>query len=65
MSNSVILLVFQAMDRWEETTDLILEREILLEKLEKFERKASDPNRFFEKNERGSISFFIWVCLLC
>ncbi|XP_041374229.1 coiled-coil domain-containing protein 87-like [Gigantopelta aegis] len=43
----------EAMDQWEETSDLILQRETLLEKLEKFERKASDPNRFFEKSDRG------------
>ena len=39
----------QVIERWEKITDLILKREELLSKLEKFERAASDPNRFFQK----------------
>ena len=42
-------LLFQAIERWEKVTELVLKREDLLAKLEKFERAASDPNRFFEK----------------
>lgn len=34
---------------WEKATEMILKREELVGKLEKFERLASDPNRFFEK----------------
>ena len=44
----------QALEEWEESCDLILQREQQLAKLEKFERLASDPNRFFEKGSRGS-----------
>lgn len=39
----------EAVERWEVASDLILQREALLVKLEQFERSASDPNRFFEK----------------
>ena len=51
----------QAMDIWEQVTDLIVQREMLLEKLEIFERKASDPNRFFEKSERGRVENITFV----
>ncbi|KAI0237485.1 Coiled-coil domain-containing protein 87 [Lamellibrachia satsuma] len=44
----------QAVDEWERVTDLIQQRELLLTRLEKFERLASDPNRFFERGHRGS-----------
>lgn len=47
-------LLEQAVDEWERVTDLIQQRELLLTRLEKFERLASDPNRFFEKGQRGS-----------
>merc|ERR1719245_2856496 len=43
-----------AIKAWEEATELILQRESLIAKLEQFERFASDPNRFFEKGHRGS-----------
>ncbi|PVD19306.1 hypothetical protein C0Q70_19793 [Pomacea canaliculata] len=39
----------EAVEQWEKITDLILQREALLVKLEQFERLASNPNRFFEK----------------
>ncbi|XP_067664459.1 coiled-coil domain-containing protein 87-like [Haliotis asinina] len=44
----------EVMEKWETAADLILKREALLEKLENFERRASDPNRFFEKGHKGS-----------
>ncbi|KAK2182071.1 hypothetical protein NP493_368g02075 [Ridgeia piscesae] len=47
-------LLEQAVDEWERVADLIQQRELLLTRLEKFERLASDPNRFFEKGLRGS-----------
>lgn len=43
-----------AIERWEKVTELIMKRETLLGKLEHFERTASDPNRFFEKGQKGS-----------
>ncbi|XP_050401287.1 coiled-coil domain-containing protein 87, partial [Patella vulgata] len=52
--NEFFLQLPQAIYHWEKVTAQILKRENLLEKLEKFERKASDPNRFFEKGHRGS-----------
>ena len=48
-------LLFQAIERWEKVTELVLKREDLLAKLEKFERAASDPNRFFEKGTYSSV----------
>ena len=39
----------QAIESWERVTEIILQRENLIAKLENFERLASDPNRFFEK----------------
>ncbi|XP_052280455.1 coiled-coil domain-containing protein 87-like isoform X2 [Dreissena polymorpha] len=44
----------EAIERWEKVTQMILRREELLVKLEKFERTASDPNRFFEKGQKRS-----------
>ncbi|XP_046358594.2 coiled-coil domain-containing protein 87-like [Haliotis rufescens] len=44
----------EVMEKWESAADLILKREALMEKLENFERRASDPNRFFEKGHKGS-----------
>ncbi|XP_070208925.1 coiled-coil domain-containing protein 87-like isoform X4 [Littorina saxatilis] len=41
--------LIEAVERWEQVTELILRREALLVKLEHFERSASDPNRFFAK----------------
>jgi len=46
---SSISAMTQAVDEWERVADLIQQRELLLTRLEKFERLASDPNRFFEK----------------
>lgn len=34
---------------WESAAECILQREDMISALEKFERVASDPNRFFEK----------------
>lgn len=34
-----------ALETWERATDLAVEREKLIAKLENFERTASDPNR--------------------
>jgi len=47
----MVYCCLQAIDQWERVTVLILQREELLVKLEKFERVASDPNRFFEKGK--------------
>ncbi|ESP00590.1 hypothetical protein LOTGIDRAFT_157869 [Lottia gigantea] len=52
--NKFFLKLPEAIDHWEHVTESILKRETLIEKLEKFERKASDPNRFFEKGHGGS-----------
>ena len=46
----------KAVERWEQATDLILRREGLLVKLEQFERSASDPNRFFAKDNGQLVS---------
>ena len=43
---------------------MILRREDLVEKLEKFERLASDPNRFFEKGkwfDRRLLRLYIYL----
>nr|XP_011442355.2 coiled-coil domain-containing protein 87 isoform X8 [Crassostrea gigas] len=53
-TNEYYVKLFEAIERWEKVTELILKREDLLAKLEKFERAASDPNRFFEKGNKGS-----------
>ncbi|XP_048734506.1 coiled-coil domain-containing protein 87-like isoform X3 [Ostrea edulis] len=53
-TNDYYVKLYEAIDRWEKVTELILKREELLAKLEKFERAASDPNRFFEKGNKGS-----------
>ena len=42
-------LCCQAVVDWEAAAELILQREDFVARLEKFERLASDPNRFFEK----------------
>lgn len=44
----------EAIERWELVADSILQREALLTKLENFERHASDPNRFFNKDSKKS-----------
>ncbi|XP_012942801.1 coiled-coil domain-containing protein 87 isoform X2 [Aplysia californica] len=44
----------EAIERWELIAELILQRESLLTRLEKFERQASDPNRFFHKGSKKS-----------
>ncbi|XP_022100889.1 coiled-coil domain-containing protein 87-like isoform X2 [Acanthaster planci] len=43
-----------AIDAWELATEVILQREAILARLETFERLASDPDRFFQKGHRGS-----------
>lgn len=52
--NEFFLKLNEAIENWEKVTQLILKREELLVKLEKFERMASDPNRFFEKGQKRS-----------
>ncbi|XP_052099414.1 coiled-coil domain-containing protein 87-like isoform X1 [Mytilus californianus] len=52
-SNEYYVKMFEAIERWELATELIQKREEFLGKLEKFERAASDPNRFFEKVSSG------------
>lgn len=49
---------FQVIDRWEKVIELILKREDLLVKFEKFERVVLDLNRFFEKGSFFYIIFF-------
>ncbi|CAM4564854.1 unnamed protein product [Leuciscus chuanchicus] len=44
----------EAIAAWEEAARLILKRELLLSRLEDFEREASDPNRFFQRGYHGS-----------
>ncbi|CAH1796761.1 unnamed protein product [Owenia fusiformis] len=44
----------RSIEEWERATRLVLQREELIARLEKFEREASDPNRFFDKGYRGS-----------
>ena len=46
--------VLQAVDEWDDAADMIVEREKIIAKLEKFERLASDPNRFFEKGSSSN-----------
>ena len=50
-SETVKNLLFQALTFWEIATEVILDRESLMTKLEDFERTASDPNRFFSKGK--------------
>lgn len=52
--NEFYIKLNEAITRWEKITELILKREELLSKLEKFERAASDPNRFFQKGQKRS-----------
>ncbi|RXN13915.1 coiled-coil domain-containing 87-like protein [Labeo rohita] len=44
----------KAIAAWEQAARLIQKRELLLSRLEDFERKASDPNRFFQRGYHGS-----------
>ncbi|XP_058945036.2 coiled-coil domain-containing protein 87 isoform X1 [Pocillopora verrucosa] len=46
--------LLEAITFWEIATEVILDRESLMTKLEDFERTASDPNRFFSKENNGS-----------
>jgi len=46
--------LLEALTFWEIATEVILQRESLMTKLEDFERTASDPNRFFAKDNTGS-----------
>ncbi|KAH9488553.1 hypothetical protein Btru_061809 [Bulinus truncatus] len=48
----------EAIEGWEYVAELILQRENLLVDLEKFERHASDPNRFFHKDSKKSSNRF-------
>ncbi len=45
--------IFQAVTAWEKAAELIVDRESLMRDLENFERDGSDPNRFFEKGNKG------------
>ncbi|CAD5115851.1 DgyrCDS4792 [Dimorphilus gyrociliatus] len=47
-------ILYTALDLWEKATELTVERELIVAKLENFERTASDPNRYFERGVRGS-----------
>lgn len=51
----------QAVDEWDDAADMIVEREKVIAKLEKFERLASDPNRFFEKGASATQTPW-WKC---
>ncbi|XP_016390477.1 coiled-coil domain-containing protein 87-like isoform X1 [Sinocyclocheilus rhinocerous] len=44
----------EAIAAWEQAARLIQKRELLLSRLEDFEREASDPNRFFQRGYNGS-----------
>lgn len=44
----------EAIAAWEQATCLIQKRELLLSRLEDFEKEASDPNRFFQPGFPGS-----------
>ncbi|ROI15405.1 Coiled-coil domain-containing protein 87 [Anabarilius grahami] len=44
----------EAISAWEQAARLIQKRELLLSRLEGFEREASDPNRFFLQGYHGS-----------
>ncbi|XP_051546470.1 coiled-coil domain-containing protein 87 [Myxocyprinus asiaticus] len=44
----------EAIAAWEQAARLIQQRELLLFKLEEFERAASNPNRFFQQGYHGS-----------
>ncbi|XP_073724899.1 coiled-coil domain-containing protein 87 isoform X4 [Misgurnus anguillicaudatus] len=44
----------EAIDAWEQAARLIQQRELLLSRLEDFEREASDPCRFFQQGYHGS-----------
>jgi len=46
--------LLEALTFWEVATEVILDRESLMTKLEDFERTASDPNRFFVRGSTGS-----------
>ena len=49
MSPQLFGIFWQVIDCWENAVQHIVQREDLIATLEKFERAASDPNRFFEK----------------
>eukprot|EP00058_Branchiostoma_floridae_P024310 XP_002609800.1 hypothetical protein BRAFLDRAFT_122111 [Branchiostoma floridae] len=53
-SDAYIVKLPESIKAWEKATCLILQREAALSHLERFERQASDPNRFFERGYRGS-----------
>ncbi len=51
--------MLQAIEAWETATELILQREAILTRLETFERLASDPDRFFQRGQSGIATVFI------
>ena len=53
-SNAWAPSIASAIDGWEKCANVILSRESILAELEKFERHASDPDRFFKKGLAGS-----------
>ena len=53
-SNTWAPSIVGAIDGWEKCANVILTRESILAELEKFERYASDPDRFFKKGLAGS-----------
>ncbi|XP_030629122.1 coiled-coil domain-containing protein 87 [Chanos chanos] len=44
----------EASAAWEHAAQLIQQRELMLSRLELFEREASDPNRFFQRGYNGT-----------
>lgn len=46
--------LWEAITAWEQAARLIQQRELLLSRLEDFEREASDPSRFFQQGYHGS-----------
>ncbi|XP_004393929.1 PREDICTED: coiled-coil domain-containing protein 87 [Odobenus rosmarus divergens] len=56
-SNARLRQLPSLVSAWEQTLKPIQLREILLGRLEWFERQASDPNRFFQKTDMGLSRF--------
>ncbi|XP_004618610.2 coiled-coil domain-containing protein 87 [Sorex araneus] len=52
-SNTHVRQLPSLVKAWEQALEHIRQRELLLGKLEWFERQASNPNRFFQKNRRA------------
>lgn len=53
-------LCLQAIAAWEEVARLIQKRELLLCKLEDFEREAPDPSRFFQRGRSDAQNNEFW-----